>query len=245
MRRLCWYVGEKYLRDLKNREDFPQRVLEGIEALSQFLVSEVRIMERGTEQAKKEAKEQVPTDRVKDPAALARELRWRAKLAGGYLTDDEGPNPPPTKDVQTSINGHLGNGVRHKRKRALTDELFEQVPHDNKRNYRPRLWDAVSESPADVGKRVVRCRKPEDGADWKAEWMDWADEQIDNIDGEEADVVRQRNVIFKLQKTAHGLERQRVERVIEEWFWRGDNNRNSAEPSNAQTTAATSPGDRA
>ena len=31
--KLCWYAAEKYLRDLKAREEFQPRVLESIEAL--------------------------------------------------------------------------------------------------------------------------------------------------------------------------------------------------------------------
>jgi hypothetical protein len=39
------------------------------------------------------------------------------------------------------------------------------------------------------------------------------------------------------------LERQRVERVVEEWVWRGEINRHSAAPSNSPSTTATSPED--
>ena len=86
-RRLCWYVGEKYLRDLRSREDFTPRVLESIEALSEFLVSEARAMERSPESVKRDIRDQVPGDKVKDAPALARELRWRVRLAEGYTRD--------------------------------------------------------------------------------------------------------------------------------------------------------------
>ena len=89
MHRLCWYAGEKYLRDLKAKEEFPPRVLDSVEVLAEFLVSEARTMERGTDQTKKEAKDQVPGDRIKDAGAMARELRWRVRLAGGYESDDD------------------------------------------------------------------------------------------------------------------------------------------------------------
>ena len=46
-------------------------------------------MERGNDHAKREAREQVPNDRVKDAPALARELRWRVRLARGESSDDE------------------------------------------------------------------------------------------------------------------------------------------------------------
>src|ERR1700730_14607994 len=75
--RLCWYVGEKYLRDRRAKEDFPSRILESIEVLADFLVSEVRTMERGLESVRRDVRDQVPNDKVKDAPAVARELRWR------------------------------------------------------------------------------------------------------------------------------------------------------------------------
>lgn len=48
--RLCWYVGEKYLRGLKSREEYPSRVLQSLEALAEFLVLEARVLERGSDQ---------------------------------------------------------------------------------------------------------------------------------------------------------------------------------------------------
>jgi len=42
-----------------------------------------RTIEKGTEAAKREAKEQVPFDKIKDPASMARELRWRVRAAAG------------------------------------------------------------------------------------------------------------------------------------------------------------------
>ena len=89
--RLCWYVGERYLKDLKAKEEFSPRILESIESLAQFLVNEARLMERPVDSSsKREAKDMVPADKVKDPCALARELRWRVRLAAGAGSGDEG-----------------------------------------------------------------------------------------------------------------------------------------------------------
>jgi hypothetical protein len=41
-------------------------------------------IERATDQVKKKAKEEVPTDLAKDAAGLARKLRWTVRLAAGY-----------------------------------------------------------------------------------------------------------------------------------------------------------------
>jgi F-box/leucine-rich repeat protein 10/11 len=165
-------------------------------------------MERGTDQAKKEAKEQVPSDRVKDAAALARELRWRVRLAAGYESDDEGL----VRNVAPVINGVTAN----KRKRSQADSGDDRLAKF--KNFKPRIWETVSEVVAENDRRVVKTSKP-DGDLWKDRWVDWEDNVPEGLDTDEADVSRKRDVIIKVRRTATGVERQRVERVVEEWRW--------------------------
>ncbi|KAF8758455.1 hypothetical protein RHS01_03026 [Rhizoctonia solani] len=98
--KMCWYATDKYVRDLKAKEEISPRILEGLASLATFVVSEVRMIERGGKEKEKEAKEQVPGDRVREPGALARELRWRVRNARGIDSDSEGPSTsspvPPT-----------------------------------------------------------------------------------------------------------------------------------------------------
>ncbi|RPD65805.1 Clavaminate synthase-like protein [Lentinus tigrinus ALCF2SS1-7] len=217
--KLCWYAGEKYLRDLKAKEDFPPRILEGIEALADFLVSEARTMERGTDSAKRQAKEEVPGDRIKDAPALARELRWRAQHASGYSSDSEGRSSRHMKNkfVVNGVSDHATNGVGNKRKRSAAD-----IGEDSTglfRNFKPPGWERVDEHPAVTESRVVKARRPrEDSTDWAEEWLH-GDVNAAAEDGEEAHVERRRDVIVKVRRTAKGLERQTVERVLEEWQW--------------------------
>ncbi|ELU43885.1 JmjC domain-containing histone demethylation protein [Rhizoctonia solani AG-1 IA] len=86
--------------DLKAKEEISPRILEGLASLATFVVSEVRMIERGGKEKEKEAKEQIPGDRVREPGALARELRWRVRNARGIDSDSEGPSTsspvPPT-----------------------------------------------------------------------------------------------------------------------------------------------------
>jgi hypothetical protein len=209
--RLCWYVADKYLRDIKAKEEFSSRVFEGIEALACFLVSEVRTAEKGTDQAKKEAKEQIPADRVKDAAALARELRWRVRIAAGYGSDDEGLVRKDVKVVPL-VNGAAGT----KRKRGQVEQGEDRMAKF--KNFKPRLWETVSEVASENDKRVVRASKP-DRDQWTEHWVDWKDDATEGTGADEADVNRRRDVIVKVRRTATGVERQRVERVIEEWRW--------------------------
>ncbi|PCH38766.1 Clavaminate synthase-like protein [Wolfiporia cocos MD-104 SS10] len=218
--KLCWYAAEKYLRDLKSKEEFSTRVLESVEALAEFLVNEARTMERGTEHQKREAKEQVPSDRIKDAPALARELRWRVRLASGYTSDDDVRSH--RRLVRSGSGTNAGEAAGSKRKRAEGDDsaMF--------RNFQPqrRVWTRVVEAPAEGESRVIRARKPADGegrTDWMEQWTVWR-EELEGEEGEgteEVVVERRRDVVLKVRRTEKGIERQRVERVLEEWVWTG------------------------
>jgi len=197
-------VGDKYLRDFKSAAgtSLPARVLNGILTLSEFLVSEARILERGSEQAKKEAKEQIPTDRIKDAPAVARELRWRAKRALGYSSDDEGVRK--SKYSPTPVAGS-------KRRRLDEDEetsLFK--------NFKPKPWDAVVTTKDDENVSTCRAGKPGNEGEWTGRWM--AGTEGDD-QGEEATVKKGREVVVKVRRTRTGIERQRIERTVEEWTW--------------------------
>jgi hypothetical protein len=209
-------VAEKYLRDLKVKEEFSPRVLESLEALSSFLISEVRTMERGTEAAKRDAKDQLPVERVKDAPALARELRWRVRIAAGTTSDDEELGSP-VKKVTVNGNGN-GNGV--KRKRSPTESQGGEgvgVEKVQFRNFQPKGWDAVEDLPKEEEKQTVKASYPGD-VGWKQRWTRYDDAPGDGTDCQ-ASVERKREVTVKVRKTEGGLERQRIERVFEKWEW--------------------------
>lgn len=206
--RLCWYVADKYLRDLKSSSSLSlsSRVLNGVVALSEFLVSEARILESGSEQAKKEAKEHIPSDRIKDAPAFARELRWRARHALGYQSDDEGSS---SRNKSTTI-------VAGTKRRRVDDP--EELPHF--RNFKPKVWDAITTTVAEESQRVTKALRPTEGS--SNEWtLGYA---VDDVapsmeDGEEANVSSRREVVVKVRRSAKGVERQRIERTVEEWRW--------------------------
>ncbi|KAI0693879.1 Clavaminate synthase-like protein [Cytidiella melzeri] len=218
--KLCWYAAEKFLRDIRAKEDFPPRVLESIEVLADFLVAEARLMERGSELAKKEAKDQVPGDRIKDAPALARELRWRVRLANGYASDDESKPRRKAAITPSSIATHVS--APKKRKRA-EDDVEANGPF---LHFKPRPWDAMAAHPSEKNRKVTKARKP--GAfqesEWTKELVEWKDVGIgeDDEGAPEAVVEFRRDVIVKVRRTDKGFERQRVERVLEEWAWEGE-----------------------
>ena len=217
--KLCWYAAEKYLRDLKAKEDFPPRVLESIEALADFLVHESRTMEKGSEQGKREAKDAVPGDRVKDAPALARELRWRVRLAEGCPSDEDVSSRNMKKRKALATNGDTASTSANKRKRASEDheDAETSVPSLFK-NFQPKGWDVVRDSAGEEEEATMRVKRIDDGSDG---WKDvWSQEVVESSeDGEEARMKRRRNVLVKVRRTAKGLERHRVERVVEEWSW--------------------------
>ena len=219
---MCWYAGEKYLRDLKAKEEFPQRVLDSVEVLAEFLVTEARVMEKGTDHAKREAKEQVPGDRIKDAPALARELRWRARLAGGYESDDDTRVKKGMK-LKSLPGSHKDetNGAGKKRKRTEGDEMMEdEVPAQKLfMHFKPKPWDAVTVGAVERSQRAARMRRPDLGSSKYA--TAWSALDMEEEDGaeEEAVVDRRKDVLVKVRRTAKGLERQRVERILEDWTW--------------------------
>ena len=185
-------MGEGYLRDLKAREELSSRVLESVLSLADFLVSESRIIERGSEVARKESKENVPGEKVKDAPAIARELRWRVKHALGYTSDTEGDN---------THDDRWGGVVR------MPDAVFK--------NFVPKKWDRVVDE--DTGEEVakVRALRPDSLDGWVTTWTDgWQDDGA-----EEADVLKRRKVLFRVRRTERGIERQKIERTIEDWSW--------------------------
>ncbi len=223
--RLCWYVGEKYLRDLRAKEDFAPRVLESIEVLSDFLVSEVRAMERGPDSSRRDVRDQVPNDKVKDAPAVARELRWRVRLAQGYTSDGD-------QSGQFRAREPMAKEVGRKRKRD--PEFSQAVQGDSKfRNFQPKIWEALAEE-QEEGVRHLTVQPTQDIRSLAEGWTDWKEEPIRSqmVNGDKVEVGRRRQVIVKSRRTVHGFERQRVERVVETWNW-GDVG--DASSSNAQS----------
>ncbi|KAL0947243.1 hypothetical protein HGRIS_013364 [Hohenbuehelia grisea] len=199
--KLCWYVGDKYLRDLKSKDDFPQRVLESLEALAGFLVSEARLLEKGGESVRREAKEQVPSDRVKDAPAMAREFRWRVKQALGVDSETE---------AKGLSNGHGTNGA-HSRKRPRSASV--DAASSNFRNFRPRAWDKIKEETSKTEPAQTHAVIPAEGVEWAVEGVE---------EGEKGLAVEKRtrqDVVVKVRRTEKGLERERTERLVEEWSW--------------------------
>ncbi|KAF8610108.1 Clavaminate synthase-like protein [Ceratobasidium sp. AG-I] len=140
--KICWYAADRYVRDLKSKEEFPSRVLEGLATLATFLVNEARSIERGTS---KDAKDRVPGDRVRDPGALARELRWRVRNARGVESDGEGGAPGPS-----TFSAPTSGGTTAKRKRTEEPSSAGNTNGDGARvipelpvkfrNFVPRSW---------------------------------------------------------------------------------------------------------
>ena len=177
---------------MKAREELSPRVLESILSLADFLVSESRIIERGSEAAKKESKENVPGEKVKDAPAVARELRWRVKHALGYTSD--------TEDDHTHDDRYRGR-IR------TSAAVFK--------NFVPKKWDRVLDEDAREEVIKVRALRPDSLDEWVTAWTTgWQDDETG-----EAEVLKRRKVLFRVRKTANGIERQRIERTIEDWSW--------------------------
>ena len=210
--RLCWYVGEKFLRDLRAKEVFTPRVLDSIEALSDFLVSEVRVMERGPESIRRDLRDQVPADKVKDAPALARELRWRVRLAEGYTSDGD------RSDGEEPAAKYVGR--KRRREGGLPPTSPETRGDARFRNFQPKVWEALEEE-NEEGVRHLTVQPIQDISSFAGSWNDWNDEPTGSqlVKGDRVEVGRRRHVIVKMRRTDNGFERQRIERVVETWSW--------------------------
>jgi len=206
-------------------------VLESIEVLADYLVSEVRGMERGPESVRRDIRDQVPNDKVKDAPALARELRWRVRLAQGYTSDGDHPGRFRAREPVTKDGG---------RKRKRDTEFSPTTPGDSGfRNFQPKVWDALAEE-EEEGVRHLTIQPAQDIGSLVEDWTDWKEEPTGSqmvVNGEKVEVGRRRQVIVKTRRTAHGFERQRVERVVETWCW-DDASSHSPATSGASPNAA-------
>ncbi|KZV91594.1 Clavaminate synthase-like protein, partial [Exidia glandulosa HHB12029] len=214
--KLCWYVGEKYLRDIRAKEDFPPRVLEGLLALSDFLVSQARLIESGADPARREAKESVPGDRIKDAPAVARELRWRVRLALEAPSDDEGGGGK-------KVNGHgHANGAKAahatKRKRETSNGSDARSEPRNFRNFRPKAWDEERREPGESEKKVVQVKREDVPM---GELVADGTTLVASEGGEEGEYESKSEVIVRARRVdVDGrvvVERQRITRLVETW----------------------------
>lgn len=198
-------------------------------------------------QKRREAKEGVPGEKIKDPAAVARELRWRVRGALGVGSDDEGEGANLNAGTGGSVTGKRkavnGSGAAGARKKVKVAGGANGSGKERERegsegseagrvfkNFRPKMWEGMREVKGDEERCVARGRRPppisETGVEWSDRWIaDGDGDEEMKVDGqeegeeEEAKVTKRRDVIVKVRRTEKGLERQRIERVVEEWVW--------------------------
>ena len=169
-------------------------------------------MERGPESVRRDVRDQVPNDKVKDAPAVARELRWRGRLAQGCTSDGDQSGPVRVGEPMTKEVG---------RKRKRDPEFLPAARGDPKfRNFQPKIWEALAEE-QEEGVRHLTLQSPQDIGSLVEDWTDWKEEPIRSqmMNGDKVEVGRRRQVIVKTRRTFHGFERQRVERVVETWSW--------------------------
>lgn len=91
--RLCWYVADKYCTELRHLRAYRPRAqsspglppplvgLNGLHDLAAFLLLQVTILEdpEAEDRLRKAVYDSIPTDVVRDPSGLARELAWRVE----------------------------------------------------------------------------------------------------------------------------------------------------------------------
>jgi len=148
---------------------------------------------------------------VKDGPAVARELRWRAKQALGYSSEDE-----------ESGKSKYSPGPGSKRRRVDDDDETSQF-----KNFNPKTWDAAVMTKEDEKVSTMRVQRTKKDGDWTGRWMTGREGEGEGEgeegeregEGEEATVKKSREIVVKVRRTRKGIERQRIERCVEEWTW--------------------------
>jgi hypothetical protein len=135
--RLCWYAAIDFCQQLrdstswrkrpdqKHREETNLTVLNGFLVLSRFLIRETKVMENPEvdDKQRKAIHGRIPSDMTQDPAALARELRWRCERALGEDSEDESDLVRPSVAVEKP---------KATRRRKQDDYLNESLTEDKR-----------------------------------------------------------------------------------------------------------------
>ncbi|KAJ9092803.1 hypothetical protein QFC21_006679 [Naganishia friedmannii] len=172
--RLCWYVADHWVRTLYDRKMYrpraaagqeeqphdpiPSRVLHGLSALAEFLISEVNALENPSTDPKKRKAihDRIPKEVVVNASGLARELQWRTKQVLAEEGDVEGAMEDGDHPVQ-QIKSPVVSKKRKKNPPAASRAVVEES--------RPRLknpvtteWDKLDESINDTEDYILRPR---------------------------------------------------------------------------------------
>lgn len=207
--------------------------MESLAALADFLVSEARLVESrpsslaAVEAIRKEAREAIPADKVKDGPGLARELRWRVRNALGLTSDDE------TMSKKSKPYSVTMPARRTKRKRESVDladqsEKEEVAQTHLFRNWVPPSWDKEKCFPRQTVSEIRQLKgtvfKENDTGleDWAVDITN-GDEMPNGTTKDEVSVETTTDVIMKIRRvqssTGDIIERQRVERKLEVFKW--------------------------
>lgn len=164
------------------------------------------MLEKGSEYGRKETRDQIPSERIKDAPAMARELLWRTRLLlHGSASDEE------------AVDNDFGNFRVGKRKRSAESPGIDDS--SSFKNFKPKKWDSSTEKVIEKELRTVRLSRPEEEDEkWKERWSEWRTLEDDG-DAQVAQVTHFRDVLIRVRKTSRGLERQRIERTMEELVW--------------------------
>ena len=162
------------------------------------------MIEKGTEAAKREAKEQVPFEKIKDPASMARELRWRVRAAAGVDSGDELEDETGAAVKEEAADGAMevesvtpvGSALGKKRRRQDAKPIF--------RNWQPPEWEKVETVPTRETQADFSVEEDAEG------WM-----KGEGLAGQVKRTLRV-NEVSKIRRLGNGtIERYRVVRTVE------------------------------
>jgi F-box/leucine-rich repeat protein 10/11 len=177
--RLAWFVAERFTSDLRTLRLYKPskaprapclihpRILSGLVALADFLISQCDILEHSEPEDKirKLVWDRVPSDKVPDPIGLALELKWRVQreLGGGVSSESLKTEVKTNGDSQAKKARTFLPLDRQSKLRQLdyshgewqSEELPERTTTATVMQTRP-LSSSASPQPDSVGEAAVQ-----------------------------------------------------------------------------------------
>ncbi|KAK6910935.1 hypothetical protein I203_104970 [Kwoniella mangroviensis CBS 8507] len=227
--RLCWFVAERYnsqlrqLRAYRPRSTTPNstnplhaRVLSQLIHLCDFLLNQISILHNPDkeERSKKLVWDRIPHELIKDPEALARELKWRVLRELG-MDDPLKGYLPNGKKVE---NGHADKGYDDenanekelKRKKSKLSRVFNKKGASRTWLFDPPKWEESITTPQ-IESSLITVARPDGHGEEEAEESLSTIKQFRKrsreIEGGGL-VLEEQEVVFIEKKTVWGLEGQ-------------------------------------
>ncbi|WVN86153.1 uncharacterized protein L203_101314 [Cryptococcus depauperatus CBS 7841] len=171
--RLCWYVAERYVTELRQLRLFRPRattysnpphyrILQGLSSLSNFLISQVDILQNPEMEDKRKnlVYNRIPHDVVKDAEGLARELCWRVERE---LKNIGLLEPDVERRAGDVVSSTKTKGMEAGKEGSHVANVFKKTPLSRTWKFSPPPW-SEAKHPLETQTTTVKLPRPSYGS---------------------------------------------------------------------------------